>query len=103
MATPALSPAITTRAIEAVGLQHARLRTALNTAELADGDAENYATHISAVNQCAGRDEQGPGEPKAIGTIVGISMSALTLSFATLSVNEHQPVHRDPGISLRIR
>ena len=78
MATPVLSPAIATRAIEAVGLQRARLRTALNTAELAAGDAENYATHITAVNQSLAVMSRAGASQKQLRTIVDISMSALS-------------------------
>ena len=78
MATPVLSPAIATRAIEAVGLQRARLRTALNTAELAEGDAENYATHITAVNQSLAVMSRARASQKQLRTIVDISMSALS-------------------------
>ena len=51
MAIPVLSPAIAARAVEAVGLQRARLQTALRCAELTERDAEDHATHITAVNQ----------------------------------------------------
>jgi len=78
MATPVLSPAIATRAIEAVGLQRARLRTALNTAELAEGDAENYATHILAVNLSLAVMSRAQAGQKQLRTIVDISMSALS-------------------------
>ncbi|MFD3582397.1 TetR/AcrR family transcriptional regulator [Streptomyces sp. NPDC058683] len=78
MATPVLSPAIAARAIEAVGLQHARLRTALNTAELTEGDAENYATHITAVNQSLAVMSRARASQEQLRTIVDISMNALS-------------------------
>lgn len=67
-------PAIATRAIEAVGLQRARLRTALNTAKF----AENYATHIAAVNQSLAVMSRAGASQKQLRTIVDISMSALS-------------------------
>lgn len=78
MATPVLSPAIATRAIEAVGRQHARLRTALTTAELPEGDAENYATHITAVNQSLALMSRARASQQQLRTIVDISMTALS-------------------------
>ena len=78
MATPVLSPAIAARAIEAVGLQRARLRTALNTAELTEGDAENYATHITAVNQSLAVMSRARASQEQLRTIVDISMSGLS-------------------------
>jgi AcrR family transcriptional regulator len=78
MATPVLSPAIAARAIEAVGLQRARLRMALNTAELNDTDAENYATHITAVNQSLAVMSRAGASQEQLRTIVDISMSALS-------------------------
>jgi hypothetical protein len=78
MATPVLSSAIATRAIEAVGLQRARLRTALNTAEFAKGDAEDYATHIVAVNQSLAVMSRARASQEQLRTIVDISMSALS-------------------------
>ncbi|WP_329251173.1 TetR/AcrR family transcriptional regulator [Streptomyces sp. NBC_01478] len=77
MATPVLGPAIAARAIEAVGLQRARLRTALNTGELTAGDAENHATHITAVNQSLAVMSRAGASREQLGAIVDISMSAL--------------------------
>ena len=78
MAAPVLSPAIAMRAIEAVGLQRARLRTALNTAALAECDAENHATHITAVNQSLAVMSRAGASRKQLRTIVDISMGALS-------------------------
>ena len=78
MAAPVLSPAIAARAIEAVGLQRARLRTALTTAALAEGDAENHATHITAVNQSLAVMSRARASQQQLRTIVDISMSALS-------------------------
>jgi hypothetical protein len=78
MAIPVLSPAIAARAIEAVGLQRARLQAVLNTAELAEGDAENYATHITAVNQSLAVMSRTGASQQQLRTIVDISLSALS-------------------------
>ena len=78
MATPVLSPAIAARAIEAVGLQRARLRMALDAAELNDTDAENYATHITAVNQSLAVMSRARASQEQLRTIVDISMTALS-------------------------
>ena len=77
MATPVLSPAIAARAAEAVGLQRARLRTALHAAGLAEDDAENHAAHIVAVNQALAVMSRARTSQKQLRTIVDISMSAL--------------------------
>lgn len=77
MATPVLSPAIATRAIEAVGLQRARLRTALHSTELTESDAEDHATHITAVNQSLAVMSRAGASGRQLGAIVDISMSAL--------------------------
>ncbi|MEV6506686.1 TetR/AcrR family transcriptional regulator [Streptomyces sp. NPDC051642] len=78
MATPVLSPAIAARAIEAVGLQRARLRTALHTAELTESDADDYATHITAVNQSLAVMSRAGASGRQLGAIVDISMNALS-------------------------
>jgi hypothetical protein len=61
-----------------VGLQRARLRTALNLTELTEGDAENYATHILAVNLSLAVMSRAQASQKQFRTIVDISMSALS-------------------------
>ena len=95
MATPVLSPAVAARAIEAVGLQRARLRTALNTAQSAEGDAENYATHITAVNQSLAVMSRTGASQEQLRTIVEISMSALAhgLGHRTDHPNKHPNLH----------
>lgn len=77
MVTPVLSPAIAARAIEAVGLQRARLRSALSTGKLSDGDAEDHATHITAVNQSLAVMSRAGASQGQLRTIVDISMGAL--------------------------
>ncbi|WP_405655641.1 TetR/AcrR family transcriptional regulator [Streptomyces sp. NBC_01386] len=78
MALPVLSPDIATRAIEALGLQRARLRTALIAAKLTDSDADNFAVHIAAVNQSLAVMSRVGASQKQLHTIVDISMSALS-------------------------
>ncbi|MFF1570921.1 TetR/AcrR family transcriptional regulator [Streptomyces sp. NPDC058293] len=78
MATPVLSPSIATRAVEALGLQRARLRTALIGAKLADSDADNFAVHIAAVNQSLAVMSRAGASQKQLHTIIDVSMSALS-------------------------
>jgi AcrR family transcriptional regulator len=78
MAIPVLSPNIAARAIEALGIQRARLRTALLAAKLADSDAENFAVHIAAVNQSLAVMSRAGASRNQLHTIIDISMSALS-------------------------
>ncbi|MFF2502914.1 TetR/AcrR family transcriptional regulator [Streptomyces sp. NPDC058067] len=77
MATPVLSPTIAARAIEALGVQHARLRTALNAAQLAERDADDFAVHFTAVNQSLAVMSRTRASQKELRTVIDISMSAL--------------------------
>ncbi|WP_406465982.1 TetR/AcrR family transcriptional regulator [Streptomyces sp. NBC_00111] len=78
MAAPALSPTIATRAIEALGFQHARLRTALHAARLAERDVEDFAVHLTAVNQSLAVMSRTRVSQEQLRTVIGISMSALS-------------------------
>ncbi|WP_328786711.1 MULTISPECIES: TetR/AcrR family transcriptional regulator [unclassified Streptomyces] len=78
MAAPTLSPAIAARAIEALDLQHARLRTALTAAQLTEGDADDFAVHITAVNQSLAVMSKARAGQKQLRTVIDISMSALS-------------------------
>ncbi|MET7516930.1 TetR/AcrR family transcriptional regulator [Streptomyces sp. NPDC005480] len=78
MAIPVLSPSIAARAIEALGFQRARLRTALLAAKLADSDAENFAVHIAAVNQSLAVMSRAGANRNQLHAIIDISMSALS-------------------------
>ncbi|MFJ9054775.1 TetR/AcrR family transcriptional regulator [Streptomyces sp. NPDC102409] len=78
MAAPVLSPTIATRAIEALGLQHARLRTALHAARLTERDAEDFAVHLTAVNQSLAVMSRTRASQEQLRTVIGISMSALS-------------------------
>jgi AcrR family transcriptional regulator len=85
MAAPALGPAIAARAIEALGLQHARLHTALDAAQLAEGDADDFAVHFMAVNQSLAVMSRSRASRKQLRTVVDISMSALSHALRTRS------------------
>ncbi|MCX4831496.1 MULTISPECIES: TetR/AcrR family transcriptional regulator [unclassified Streptomyces] len=78
MSSPALSPAIAARATEALGLQCARLRTALGAAQLAEGDADDFAVHLAAVNQSLAVMSRAGTSQKQLRTVVDISMRALS-------------------------
>lgn len=77
MVIPVLSPAVAARAIEVLGSQHARLRTALNTVEWADGDADEFAVHLAAVNQSLAVMSRAGSSQEQLHTIVDISVRAL--------------------------
>ncbi|MGW6853924.1 TetR/AcrR family transcriptional regulator [Streptomyces virginiae] len=78
MAAPALDPTIAARAIAALDLQHARLRTALNAARLAEGDADDLAVHLTAVNQSLAVMSRAGASRKQLRAVIDISMSALS-------------------------
>ncbi|MGI5447515.1 TetR/AcrR family transcriptional regulator [Streptomyces sp. CA-243310] len=78
MAAPALSPTIAARAIEVLDLQHARLRTALNATQLTDDDADDFAVHLTAVNQSLAVMSKTRASQKQLRTVIDISMSALS-------------------------
>ncbi|MER6118718.1 TetR/AcrR family transcriptional regulator [Streptomyces sp. NPDC001743] len=78
MAAPVLSPAIAARAIEALGLQRARLRTALSAAQLTEREAEDFALHMAAVNQSLAVLSRTGASEKQLRTVIDISMSALS-------------------------
>ncbi|MFK0237533.1 TetR/AcrR family transcriptional regulator [Streptomyces vinaceus] len=78
MAAPALSPTIAARANEALDLQHERLRAALSAAQLAAGDADDFAVHMTAVNQSLAVMSRTRASQQQLRTVVGISMSALS-------------------------
>ncbi|MET8749685.1 TetR/AcrR family transcriptional regulator [Streptomyces sp. NPDC004667] len=77
MAAPALSPTIAARAIQALDAQHARLRTALSAAQLAEDDADDFAVHMTAVNQSLAVMSRTGASQKQLRTVIDISMSAL--------------------------
>ncbi|MFD9374211.1 TetR/AcrR family transcriptional regulator [Streptomyces sp. NPDC059999] len=78
MAAPTLSPTIAARAIEALDFQHARLRTALNAAQLTEGDADDFAAHMTAVNQSLAVMSKTRASQKQLRTVIDISMRALS-------------------------
>ncbi|MGW8778923.1 TetR/AcrR family transcriptional regulator [Streptomyces sp. NPDC055796] len=77
MAAPTLSPTIAARANEALDFQHARLRTALKAAQLTEGDADDFAVHITAVNQSLAVMSKTGASRKQLRTVIDISTSAL--------------------------
>lgn len=83
MATPVLSPTVAARAIEALGVQHARLRTALKAAQLTEGDADDFAVHFAAVNQSLAVMSRTGASQKQLRTVIDISMSALSHALHT--------------------
>ncbi|WP_285565504.1 TetR/AcrR family transcriptional regulator [Streptomyces sp. RTGN2] len=78
MAAPVLSPAIAARAAEALGLQRARLRTALNTTRLAGRRADDFAVHLAAVNQSLAVLSRTGASREELRTVIDISVSALS-------------------------
>ncbi|MDH6543795.1 TetR/AcrR family transcriptional regulator [Streptomyces sp. SPB4] len=78
MVAPALSPTIAARAIEALHFQHARLRTALSAARLTEGDADDFALHLAAVNQSLAVMSRSGASQKQLRTVIEISMGALS-------------------------
>lgn len=76
MAVPVLSPAIAARAIEALGFQRTRLRTALTAAKVADADS--LAVHFAAVNQSLAVMSRAGASRKQLRAIVDVSLSALS-------------------------
>ncbi|WP_406135250.1 TetR/AcrR family transcriptional regulator [Streptomyces sp. NBC_01089] len=77
MAAPVLGPAIAARAVEALGLQRARLRTALEAAQLTEDDADDFAVHLTGVNQALAVMSRTRASRQQLRTVVDISMSAL--------------------------
>ncbi|WP_203643849.1 TetR/AcrR family transcriptional regulator [Streptomyces sp. SID14478] len=78
MASAVLSPAIAARAVRALGLQQARLRTALGAAPLAESEAGDFAVHLAAVNQSLAVMSRAGASQKQLRTIVDVSLSALS-------------------------
>ncbi|MFK0221220.1 TetR/AcrR family transcriptional regulator [Streptomyces vinaceus] len=78
MAAPVLSPTIAARAIEALDVQRARLRTALRGTRLTEGEADDFAVHMTAVNQSLAVMSKARASQEQLRTVVDISMSALS-------------------------
>lgn len=78
MAVPVLSPDIAARAIEALSFQRARLRTALKAAMSADGDADNFAVHLAAVNQSLAVMSRAGASREQLQSVTDISLGALS-------------------------
>jgi AcrR family transcriptional regulator len=78
MAVSVLSPDIAARAVEALGLQRTRLRSALRAAKLAESDAEDFAVHLAAVNQSLAVMSRVGVSAEQLRAIVDISLGALS-------------------------
>ncbi|MFJ6701076.1 TetR/AcrR family transcriptional regulator [Streptomyces sp. NPDC091272] len=78
MTAPALSPTIATRATEALTRQHARLRTALNAARLTEREAEDFAIHLTAVNQSLAVLSRSRTSQRQLRAVIDISLNALS-------------------------
>ncbi|MET9361876.1 TetR/AcrR family transcriptional regulator [Streptomyces sp. NPDC006632] len=83
MAAPVLGPTIAARATEALGFQRARLRAALSAARLAEGDADDFAVHLAAVNQSLAVLSRTSASQKQLRAVVAISLNALTHAMPT--------------------
>jgi AcrR family transcriptional regulator len=79
MSIPVLSPAVAARAVEALGFQQARLRTALSGAKLAD----DLAFHLAAVNQSLAVMSRAGVSKKQLRAITDVSLSALSQALHT--------------------
>jgi AcrR family transcriptional regulator len=77
MATPVLSPGVAARAREAIGLQHTRLRTALEAGRLRDETAESFATHLAAVNQSLAVMSRAGTSADQLRAVVDVTLDAL--------------------------
>ncbi|WP_037366703.1 TetR/AcrR family transcriptional regulator [Amycolatopsis orientalis] len=86
MAIPVLSPEIARRATEALGRQHARLRTALRAAKLPDAD--DFAVHLAAVNQSLAVMSRAGTSPEQLHAIVDVSLAALSRSHRATPATE---------------
>ncbi|WP_425836664.1 TetR/AcrR family transcriptional regulator [Streptomyces fractus] len=78
LAIPALSPGIATRAKDALAAQCARLRTALVAAGMTDGDADDFAVHIAAVNQSLAVMSRAGASRKQLRAITDVTLGALS-------------------------
>ena len=76
MAIPVLSPDIAARAVEALGIQRARLRAALKAAKVADADG--FAVHFAAVNQSLAVMSRAGVSGEELRAVVGVSVGALS-------------------------
>ncbi|MFD2473283.1 TetR/AcrR family transcriptional regulator [Amycolatopsis silviterrae] len=76
MAIPVLSPDIASRAVEALGVQEARLRAALTAARVADADG--FAAHLAAVNQSLAVLSRAGAGGEQLRAVVEVSVGALS-------------------------
>jgi AcrR family transcriptional regulator len=83
MAIPLPSPAIAEHAIDALGRQQARLRAALSAAKLAEGEADDFAVQIAAVNQSLAVMSKAGASGRELRTIVDVTLSTLARALRT--------------------
>lgn len=77
MAIPVLSPGVAARAKKALGFHRSRLLAALKRAGLASEDAENFAVHLTAVNQSLAVMSRAGASPADLLTVVDVTVNAL--------------------------
>jgi AcrR family transcriptional regulator len=77
MATPVLSVGVAARAREAIGLQHTRLRAALEAGRLHEEAAESFATHLAAVNQSLAVMSRAGTSTEQLRAVVDVTLDAL--------------------------
>ncbi|THC44071.1 TetR/AcrR family transcriptional regulator [Streptomyces sp. A1499] len=77
MAGPTLSPSVAEHVKELFGLQRPRLRAALKAGGMSDGDAEDFAVHVAAVNQSLAVMGRGGSSPEELRAIVDVTVDAL--------------------------
>ncbi|MGX1219363.1 TetR/AcrR family transcriptional regulator [Streptomyces ambofaciens] len=77
MATPVLSVGVAARAREAIGLQHTRLRAALEAGRLHEEAAESFATHLAAVNQSLAVMSRAGSSTEQLRAVVDVTLDAL--------------------------
>jgi TetR/AcrR family transcriptional regulator, copper-responsive repressor len=77
MAIPVLSPEIAAHVAQALDSQCRRLRAALCSTRLTDGEADSYAVHLAAVNQSLAVMSRAGATPEQLRAVVAISLRAL--------------------------
>ncbi|WP_413755836.1 TetR/AcrR family transcriptional regulator [Streptomyces sp. MMBL 11-3] len=83
MAIPVLSPAVAQHAREALGLQHQRLRAALEAGGLTDQEAEVFAVHAAAVNQSLAVMSRAGASQAQLLAVVEVTVGALSQALRT--------------------
>jgi len=81
MTAPVLSPAIVSRAQEAVALQRNRLRTALRAGGLPEKAADTFALYAVAVNQSLAVMSRTEATPAQLRAVVDLALDTLAQGF----------------------